>query len=51
MRSMLLFFGHNFYGIAAGDLLLHFTVLHRVKDPESVREALSMLREARQNTK
>jgi hypothetical protein len=39
------------YGIAAGDLLLNFTLLHRVKDPESVKETLSMLREARQSKK
>jgi hypothetical protein len=48
---MLLFFWHNFYGIATGDLLLNFTLLHWVKDPESVRETFSMLREARQSQK
>ncbi len=34
--------------MAAGDLLLNFTLPHRVKDPESVKETLSMLPEARQ---
>jgi len=35
-------------GIGIGNLLLSATILHRVKDSESVKEALSMLREARQ---
>jgi hypothetical protein len=34
-------------GIGVGNLLLSATILHRVKDSESVKEALSMLREAR----
>ncbi len=38
-------------GIGVGDLVLNFTVLHRVKDSESVKEALSMLREAKQSEK
>jgi len=38
-------------GIAVGNLLLNATILYRVKDSESVKDALSMLREAKQNTK
>lgn len=37
--------------IGVGNLLLNFTILHRVKDPQSVRDALSMLREAKQTAK
>ena len=38
-------------GIAVGNLLLNATILYRVKDSESVKDALSMLREAKQSTK
>ena len=38
-------------GIGVGNLLLNATILHRVKDSESVKDAFSMLREARQSTK
>lgn len=38
-------------GIGAGNLLLNVTILHRVKDSESVKEVLSMLREAKQSVK
>jgi hypothetical protein len=38
-------------GIAVGNLLLNVTILYRVKDSPSVRDALSMLREARQSAK
>ena len=38
-------------GMAVGNLLLNATILYRVKDSESVKEALSMLREAKQSTK
>jgi hypothetical protein len=38
-------------GIGVGDLLLHVTVLHRVKASGEVKETLSMLRGARQNAK
>jgi len=38
-------------GIAVGNLLLNVTILYRVKDSQSVKEALSMLREARQSVK
>ena len=37
--------------IGVGKLLLGFTVLTRVRDSESLKEALSMIREARQSTK
>lgn len=37
--------------IGVGNLLLSATILHRVKESESVREALSALREAKQSTK
>ncbi len=36
-------------GIGVANLLLSFTILHRVKDSESVKKALSMLREAKQS--
>ena len=36
--------------IGAGNLLLSFTLLTRVKDSESVKDALAMIREARQLT-
>jgi hypothetical protein len=38
-------------GIGVGKLLLSATIFHRVKDSESVKEGLSMLREARQAPK
>jgi hypothetical protein len=38
-------------GIGVGNLLLSFTILHRVKDSESVKEVLSMLGEAKQSPK
>ena len=38
-------------GIAVGNLLLNVTILYRVKDSPSVRDALSILREARQSVK
>jgi hypothetical protein len=38
-------------GIAVGNLLLNVTILYRVKDSLSVKDALSMLREARQSVK
>jgi len=38
-------------GLAVGNLLLNATILYRVKDSESVKDALSMLREAKQSTK
>jgi hypothetical protein len=38
-------------GIAVGNLLLNVTILYRVKDSQSVKDALSMLREARQSVK
>lgn len=37
--------------IGVGNLLLNATILHRVKESESVKEALSMLREAKQSAK
>jgi hypothetical protein len=37
--------------IGVGNLLLNATILHRVKESESVKDALSMLREARQSVK
>jgi hypothetical protein len=38
-------------GIAVGNLLLNVTILHRVKDSQSVKDALSMLRKAKQSAK
>jgi len=35
--------------LGVGNLLLNFTILHRVKDSESVRDALSLIREAKQS--
>ena len=37
--------------IGVGNLLLNFTILHRVKDSQSVRDALSVLQEAKQSSK
>jgi hypothetical protein len=37
--------------IGVGNLLLSATILHRVKESESVKDALSALREAKQTTK
>lgn len=37
--------------IGVGNLLLNFTILHRVRDSESIRHALSILREAKQSAK
>ncbi len=37
--------------IGVGNLLLNFTILHRVKDSQAVRDALSVLREAKQSSK
>jgi len=37
--------------IGVGNLLLNFTILHRVKDSQAVRDALSILREAKQSPK
>jgi len=37
--------------IGVGNLLLNATILHRVKESESVKDALSMLREANQSSK
>lgn len=37
--------------IGVGNLLLSTTILHRVKESESVKDALFMLREAKQSTK
>jgi hypothetical protein len=37
--------------IGVGNLLLNFTILHRVKDAQTVRDALSLLREAKQSPK
>ena len=37
--------------IGVGTLFLNFTTLHRVKDSQSVRDALSVFREARQSSK
>ncbi len=34
--------------VGVGDLLLNFTILHRVKESQAVRDALSVLREAKQ---
>ena len=38
-------------GIGVGNLLLNVTILHRMKDSESVKEVLPMLREAKQSVK
>jgi hypothetical protein len=38
-------------GMTVGNLLLNVTILHRVKESESVKEALFMLREAKQSVK
>jgi len=38
-------------GMTVGNLLLNVTILHRTKESNSVKDALSMLREARQSTK
>jgi len=35
--------------IGVGNLFLNFTILHRVKDSQSVRDALSVLQEAKQS--
>jgi hypothetical protein len=37
--------------IGVGNLLLSATILHRVKESESVKDALFMLREAKQSAK
>ncbi len=37
--------------IGVGNLLLNFTILHRVRDAQSVRDGLSILREAKQSAK
>ncbi len=37
--------------IGVGDLLLRFTILHRVKDSQAIRDALSALQEAKQSPK
>lgn len=37
--------------MGVGNLLLNATLLYRVKDSESIKEALSMLREAKQSVK
>jgi len=37
--------------ICVGNLLLNLTILHRVKDSQAVRDALSLLREAKQSPK
>jgi hypothetical protein len=37
--------------IGAGNLLLNFTILHRVRDSQVVQDALSFLREAKQSSK
>jgi hypothetical protein len=38
-------------GIGVGTVLLNATIFHRVKESDSVKEALSMLREARQGAR
>lgn len=38
-------------GMTVGNLLLNVTILHRVKESESLKEALFMLREAKQSAK
>jgi len=37
--------------IGVGNLFLNFTILHRVRDSQAVRDALSILREAKQRSK
>jgi hypothetical protein len=37
--------------VGVGNLFLNFTILHSVKDSQSVRDALSVLQEAKQSTK
>jgi hypothetical protein len=37
--------------IGVGNLLLNTTILHRIKETGSVKDALSMLREAKQSVK
>jgi hypothetical protein len=37
--------------IGVGNLLLNATILHRVKESESIKDALFLLREARQIVK
>jgi len=37
--------------IGVGKLFLNFTILHRVKDSQAVRDTLSILREAKQSSK
>jgi hypothetical protein len=37
--------------IGVGNLLLNATILHRMKESETVKEALSMFREAKQSKK
>lgn len=37
--------------IGVGNLFLNFTIFHRVKDSQTVRDALSVLREAKQSSK
>ena len=37
--------------IGVGNLFLNFTILHRVRDSQSVRDAISILREAKQSAK
>ena len=37
--------------IGVGNLFLNFTILHRVRDSQAVRDALSILREAKQSSK
>lgn len=37
--------------IGVGNLFLNFTILHRIKDSQAVRDGLSVLREAKQSAK
>jgi hypothetical protein len=37
--------------IGVGNLFLNFSIFHRVKDSQAVRDALSVLREAKQSSK
>jgi len=37
--------------IGVGDLFLNFTILHRVRDSQALRDALSIFREAKQSAK
>ena len=37
--------------IGVGNLFLNFTILHRVRDSQSIRDAISILREAKQSEK